>query len=166
MEVRLDNVHASNRTHLVHYIVRDHCSGLFFADISPSNKMPSLEKFLMSAWGKKEDYSFCGIPELMMIPKTVETFFPDIIQSINSLGISLVKVTSGFQGGIINTKSVENWLKLSCDKPVETASIEAHHISIIMAKEKSRNGVDDKISLWEKHVNDLRYPPADWGRKA
>jgi hypothetical protein len=166
MEVHLENVKVSDRIHLVHYIVRDHCSGLFYAEMATSRNLLSIEQFLSRAWGKKSDYVFCGIPDLLTVPKTVEVVFPTAKSSVASLGVQFVEVTSGFQGGVRDIRTVEDWLKLACDIPIEIASLRAPQISEIMSRRKSRNGVDDKVSLWLKHPTPIRVPPERWGHEA
>lgn len=165
MEVRLESVKDSDRTHLVHYIVRDHCSGLFFSEVTTSKSLFPIEQFLARAWGKKSDYVFCGIPDLLTVPKTVELVFPTVKASVARLGVRFVEVTSGFQGGIRDIRTVEDWLKLSCDISIAIASLRAPQISQIMSKRKSRNGVDDKASLWLKHAPPVRVPPDGWGHE-
>jgi len=166
MEIRLENVTQSERTHLVHYLLRDHYSGLFFSEVVASNRLVPIEQFLSRAWSKKSDYVFCGIPVLLTVPKTVEAVFPTIKESVAKLGVQFAEVTSGFQGGVRDIRTVEDCLGLACDQPIELASLRAPQISRIMGEGKSRDGVNDKASFWLNHVLRVRLPPERWGYEA
>lgn len=163
MEVRLDTLEHSDRTHVVHYIIRDHFSGLFYSEIAASSLLPPVEQFLGRAWMAKDEYVFCGIPLLLTVPQRVEAAYPTVKTSVSDLGVTFVEVTSGFQGGIRDIRTVEDWLKLSHDEPMEIASVRARQIAQIMSKKKSRNGADDKVALWLKHVPAIRFPSVQWG---
>lgn len=163
MEIRLDALEHSDRTHVVHYIIRDHFSGLFYSEIAASASLPPVEYFLNRAWRKKDEYVFCGIPKLLTIPQRVETIFPTVKTSVLALGVGLIEVTSGFQGGVRDVRTVEDWLKLFHDSPMDEASLRAKQIAQIMGKKKSRNGADDKASFWMEYVPEIRVPPDGWG---
>lgn len=163
MEIRLDALEHSDRTHVIHYIIRDHCSGLFYSEIAASISLLPVEHFLNRAWSRKKEYVFCGIPKLLTLPQRVETVFPTVKTSVSALGVGVVEVTSGFQGGIRDVRTVEDWLKLFHDSPMDEASLRARQIAQIMGEKKSRNGVDDKATLWTKYVPELRVPLKEWG---
>lgn len=163
MEIRLDTLAQSDRTHIVHFIIRDHCSGLFYSEIAASTSLPPVEQFLNRAWSRKEECVFCGIPKLLTVPQRVEAVFPTVKTSVSALGVGVVEVTSGFQGGVRDVRTVEDWLKLFHDSPIDVASLRARQIAQIMGEKKSRNGVDDKASLWMKYVPEIRFPSVQWG---
>lgn len=106
---------------------------------------------------------FCGIPKLLTVPQRVEAVFPTVKTSVSALGVGVVEVTSGFQGGVRDVRTVEDWLKLFHDSPIDVASLRARQIAQIMGEKKSRNGVDDKASLWMKYVPEIRFPSVQWG---
>jgi hypothetical protein len=58
IEVDLLKLSKSNRNHLVHFLIRDHYSGVFYGEVSPSIGLLSLGEFLYRAWSEKEDYVF------------------------------------------------------------------------------------------------------------
>jgi hypothetical protein len=158
MEVKLDSLTTASRTHLVHYVLRDHCSGLFYSEIAMSTQVVPVEQFLYRAWGRKDTFVFCGLPDLIMVPTTVEVAFPDMTAIIASLSIRTADIKSGFQGGIGNINTIENWLSVACGESFEHVSQHALKICRIMSERKSRNGRDDRASLWLKHVPPIRLP--------
>lgn len=100
LEVSLDRIDDSKKIHLIHYVIRDHTTGVVYAEAGLSNDLIPLSEFLFRAWSEKKDFAFCGIPELMTIPKTVEKAFPNLLKAIALLGIRFPQVTSGFQAGV------------------------------------------------------------------
>ena len=48
----------------------------------------------------------------MSIPKNAQQFFPGLVNFIETLGINYIKVTSGFQGGVRDIRTIEE--KLRC----------------------------------------------------
>ncbi len=166
MEIRLDNVTQDERTHLVHYLLRDHYSGLFFAEVATSDRLMPVEQFLARAWSRKSDCVFCGIPDLLAVPMTVEAFFPTVRKSVAELGIRFLEVTSGFQAGVRDIRTVEGYVALACGEPIENASLRASQITRVNAERKSSHGLEDKASLWLGRVPPVRLPPERWGREA
>ena len=161
LEVNLDKITSADRTHLIHYIIRDHFSGLIYYEFALSNNLTPIQSFLFNAWAFKKDYSFYGIPDLLMIPDTVESKFAGIREKVIELGISLVKVTSGFQGGIRDIKTIENCLGLHCNQPIEGQYL-VEEICRYINKQKSRAGSITKTSLWRDNIKSIRVPAADW----
>jgi hypothetical protein len=111
MDVSLANVSRSSKEHVVHYMIRDHYSGVFYGEICPSSALMPLADFLLRAWSRKESYLFYGAPDYITIPKTVADAFPDIHDAMASCGIETVRVTSGFQGGVRDIRTWEDNLR-------------------------------------------------------
>jgi hypothetical protein len=105
-------VHRSEKELVVHYLVRDHFSGAFYAEACSSLLLMPVENFLLRAWSKKDEYIFCGMPEYLSIPNTVAEAFPKLLPWVSSLDIELLEVTSGFQGGIRDVPTWENYLRM------------------------------------------------------
>lgn len=124
MEVSLDKIKRSKKNHLILYIVRNHCSGVVYSEVSTSRKNIHLTEFLYRAWNKKNDFAFCGIPELLTVPKAIEKVFPGILESISLLGVQFPKVTSGFQAGAGDVKILDaGYPKIDALKQVSTIPI-------------------------------------------
>ncbi len=162
MEVQLEKIRGSDKTHIVHYVVRDHFSGLFYSEVALSSYLIPLKEFLYRVWSRKEDYLFCGIPDLLAIPKTVEIVFPSIKQSVALLGVKFPKVTSGFQGGVRDVKTIEEDMKLAVGMPFDKAAQYVNQICRYMATRESRNGKDNKAELWNRFVKSVKLPPREW----
>lgn len=120
-EVNLSKLGTSDRLHVIHYVIRDHFSGLFYAELALSNDPIPVHEFLYRTWAQRKDYSFCGVPEMITIPESLERFFPSIKDQVSTLGITLVRVTSGFQSGIGDIRTIENHLGYSVGHPFEHA---------------------------------------------
>jgi hypothetical protein len=162
MEVRLSNIMHGRHVHLVLYLVRDHFSGLFYAEVAGSDRLVPVEQFLYRAWSRKNDYVFCGVPDMLMIPRTVSDAFPSATKSVAELGVRLLDVTSGFQSGVCDTRTVETYLLLAQDQTMEVAARRTAQIARDAGEQKSRNGVDSKSSYWRSNVTSITYPPESW----
>lgn len=162
IDVHLHNVSASERNHVVHYVLRDHFSGLFYSEIAFVGGLAPLEGFLHRAWSEKEDYLFCGLPDLLMVPRTVDGALPTIKERVLKLGVQLVEVTSGFQSGIRDIRTIEEDLKFVAGESIETAVRYARQICRFQAERKSRNGREKKLELWAKYLAEIRIPPNGW----
>lgn len=160
-EVNLDKSGTRDRIHLIHYIIRDHFRGLIYYEFALSNKPIPIQTFLFNAWTIEKEDSFFGIPDLLMIPDTVENMFAGIRGKVGDFGIALVKVTSGFQGGIRDIKTIERCLGFHCNRSIEVK----HPVDDIwryINKRKSRASTITKMCLWRDNVKSIRVPSADW----
>jgi len=162
MEVSLDKITRSKKNHLIHYIVRDHCSGVVYSEVSTSRKNITLTEFLYRAWNKKNDFAFCGIPELLTIPQIIEKLFPGILESISLLGVQFPKVTSGFQAGVGDVKTLEEYMKFYTEQLFENNHEKLNKTYTFIATMNARTGKQSKIDLWCNHVGSVRVPPASW----
>jgi hypothetical protein len=82
MDMNLSACSKDAKDHVVHYLIRDHYSGVFYAEIHSSSSLIPIEDFLYRAWSQKGEYLFCGAPDWMSIPRTVSEVFPAIIDFI------------------------------------------------------------------------------------
>lgn len=109
-EVNLDKTATSKKNHVIHFLIRDHFSGLFYWEICPTDSTLLIEDFLFRAWSKKDHHPLCGVPDFLTIPVKVQSFFPNIVKFVEKIGITYLKVTSGFQGGVRDIRTVEDEL--------------------------------------------------------
>jgi hypothetical protein len=162
MEVPLDKVDASKKTHLIHYIIRDHFSGVVYSEVATSRKNISLEEFMFRAWNQKDRFVFCGIPVFLTVPKTVENVFPNIKQKVSRLGVEFPTVTSGFQAGVRDVKTIEEYMKFYAELPFEENHSKINDTHIYVSTMDSRTGKQSKIELWRKHIDTVTVPPTSW----
>ena len=151
MEVSLETVNRSDKVHVIHYVIRDHFSGLVYAELCPSTQIIPVETFLRRAWSKKEGHVFCGVPDALTIPKTVSAVFPEVSQFVRSLGIDILVVTSGFQGGVRDIRTLEERLAWYAQAKIEEEEWQPFKVA------------QGKI---HELVADLNGDPSDWGSKA
>lgn len=162
MEVTLDKVGHSPKNHLIHFILRDHCSGAVYSEVTSSRSILSLSKFLYKAWSQKEDYVFCGIPELLTIPKTVEAVFPEIKEKVMSLGIECPQVTSGFQAGVRDVKTIEEYMKFFANLSFIDNHSSLNKIYSYISSKDARIGKQSKIEMWRSNINSVTIPHESW----
>lgn len=108
VDVNLENVASAAREHLVHYIVADHTSSAFYAEVHSSRKLQSPVAFLRRAWQRKEAHFFYGVPEVLSVPAAVARTFPELEPWLARLGVRALAPTSGFAAGVTH---VRNWEK-------------------------------------------------------
>lgn len=108
MEVQLDKVEEADKEHVVHYIVADHTSAAFYAELRTSKTLISPSEFLTRAWAKKTDFFFHGLPEQLIVPAAVSNKYPEINDWLEHLLVGLVPPPSGFYAGV---HQVRNWEK-------------------------------------------------------
>jgi len=112
-ELKLENVDQAKKIQIIHYLIRDHFSGLFYWEICSSDAPIPIYDFLFRAWSKKQHHPLYGIPDFMTVPKNVHLYFPILIRFIEKIGVTYIKVTSGFQGGVRDIRTIEDELKLA-----------------------------------------------------
>ena len=110
-DIKLGDYKNQKKTHIIHYLIRDHFSGLVYWEICTNDTIIPIHEFLFKAWRKKETQSFYGMPFHMTIPKNAHQFFHGLVNFIEMLGINYVKVTSGFQGGVRDIRTIEEELR-------------------------------------------------------
>lgn len=163
MEVKLTGLADASRRHMLVYTLRDHSSGVFYAEVSFTPGMASMTGFLARAWGSKADYPFCGLPTMLTLPRTVTQAFSGLGHSLEQLGIGLLSAGSGFAGGIGDIKVVESSLCISDGWSVDRVQPWVRKTCIDHALTKGRTGNCSKLAMWQQAVPALRLPPSGWG---
>jgi hypothetical protein len=102
---------SSSKLHVVHYLIRDHFSGLFYAELTDTQHLIPIREFLYRAWSEKREHPFLGVPSGITVPKNVQKLWPAVAGFLAGLGIEVIKVTSGFQGGVRDIRTWEDHLK-------------------------------------------------------
>ena len=162
IEMNLDKVKDSKRNHLLHYVLRDHFSGVIYSEVTSSKDMIALDEFLFRAWSKKEKFIFCGIPEFLTIPKTVEKSFPTIRKKVSLLNIQFPKVTSGFQSGVRDIKTIEEYMKFYVNELLDDVIESLNKIYIYLSTMEARVGKQTKLEFWRQHIESVMVPPESW----
>ena len=163
MEVTLKGLSAAKIRHMVIQVLRDHCSGVFYAEVAFGPELPTVRQFLARAWGEKASYPFHGLPILLSMPQTVKDFEPALAEAIEGLGVTLVGVTSGFQGGIRDLRTIESNLILMIGNSVERMDEWMGYVQKSNAKESARVPGQSKIQFWQQHVPITHVPHESWG---
>ena len=107
MEVQLVKMEDADKEHVVHYIVADHTSAAFYAELRTSKALITPTEFLTRAWAKKSDFLFHGLPEQLIVPAVVSNEYPDINDRLKHLHVGLVPPPSGSYVGIHKVRSWE-----------------------------------------------------------
>lgn len=110
-EAKLDRPDSYTKKHIVHYLIRDHFSGLFYVEITDTKNIFSVFEFLYRAWSRKDHHPLCGIPYALTVPKNVKALWSNITPFLEEITIQSVDVTSGFQGGIRDIRTWEEDLR-------------------------------------------------------
>lgn len=161
-DVSLNNQAKSNRNHLVHCLIRDHFSGAFYCEVANTQFMPDAVAFLHRAWSLKDHHPFCGIPQAITIPKTVLEKFPNVPSLTDSLGIHTIKVTSGFQSGVRDIRTWEEYIRTDpalCGENNTFSNLKNREsaASIFICSWNSRG--KSKLKVWTDEVEKLYIPP-------
>ena len=158
--VQLDTI-PSNRKHVIHFLIRDHFSGLFYAEITDSKNIPSVYEFLYRAWSKKAYHPMYGAPLGITIPQNIAKAWPGITDFIDELGITQVSATSGFQSGVRDIRTWEDRLKSGLyisgfppdfSEVIEKSSAICKQIALSSPKKAS------KEEVWRHNLRDILVP--------
>ena len=107
-----------NKNRLVHFIIQDQATGLFYAEACRGNEILDVIQFLYRAWSEKwqidtegmpesgKEKKFFGMPEYLMVSRKTLVCFPGIARACKALDIPLGLPVSGFQSGI---SLLRNW---------------------------------------------------------
>jgi hypothetical protein len=109
-EVRLDKPESFTKRHIVHYLLRDHFSGVFYAELVDTTSIFPVHEFLYRAWSRKDVHPLYGIPFGLAVPATVRAVWPHLVARLKDATIETIDVTSGFQGGIRDLRTWEDEL--------------------------------------------------------
>ena len=110
-EAKLGHQDSYSKRHLIHYMIRDHFSGLFYAEISDTNDMYPVLEFLYRAWSRKDLHPLHGLPDAVTVPKNLRVLWPTLVPFLEKEAIEPIDVTSGFQGGVRDIRTWEQELR-------------------------------------------------------
>ncbi|MDD2437186.1 MAG: hypothetical protein PHC42_00810 [Bacilli bacterium] len=107
-DVNWKNYEKTGKRHIVNFLIRDHFSGCFYAEIFPIDEAPTIVNFLYNAWREKTNFEFCGIPKTLILGRHVVERFPMIYNLESNAGVNIELATNGFATGIRSLKDWEN----------------------------------------------------------
>lgn len=105
-DVNGKNYQKSGKTHLVNFLIRDHFSNCFYAELHPIDNHPSIFNFLFNAWRDKQYFEFCGIPRNIILGRHIVEKFPALYNLSKSAGVNIELADNGFATGI---RSLRDW---------------------------------------------------------
>lgn len=105
-EFSFDTVRQSSKKLMVSYLLRDHYSGVYYAESTTHDRLLNLGGFLFRAWAQKPGFDFCGVPLVLVVPQLVIDQWPRLGDLLEYCGVTSVKPRSGFETGMIDMK---NW---------------------------------------------------------
>ncbi|SHG02233.1 hypothetical protein SAMN05444274_12013 [Mariniphaga anaerophila] len=105
-DINWKNFEQTGKRHLVNFLIRDHYSNCFYAEIHPIDNLPNIKDFLFNAWRRKTNYEFCGIPKNLIVGRHVTERFPDILNLTKNIGLNIELAKNGFATGI---RSMRDW---------------------------------------------------------
>lgn len=159
-EVSLEKLPGAPKRHIVHYLVRDHFSGLVYAELAISPDLPDPREFLTRAWSRKDALSFCGIPAYLTLPGTVDRRFCELRPWLHELSVDVIKASSGFQAGVRDLKTWEDevryalWWYPANDLRHLPALAESMCLDI---SERAEDG-PKPADRWREDLRELRFP--------
>ena len=162
LEVSLGKLSESKKINIITTSIRDHTTGLFYAEIFSGPNIPNIYNFLKGAWLPKNDYPFCGLPLLITLPKVVEAQYPSLPGALKELGINIIPVKNGFQGGIRDTKTIESSLAVCYGKNFNHSKEWIRKVCAIHAHEKGRTETETKAEMWNKSDFKIQFSPEEW----
>lgn len=161
-DYNLRNVNGSSKIHIVHYILKDHYSGVFYAEICTHLDLIKAEEFLYRAWSKKENFPFCGMPHVLSVPKNVLEFAPGLTGLIDALKIKRFEPTSGYQAGIREIRTWEDEINFAI---VFTPSLKSFDelknktLELCIHLNNKGREKSSKISNWYENTEKVYLPP-------
>ena len=158
-DARLGNRATFTRRHVINFLIRDHFSGLFYAEITDIDNVYSACEFLHRAWSESDDHPLYGIPDMMTLPKNVRAVWPDLAAFLEEETlINLIDVTSGFQGGVRDVRSWEALLWHGMYKsgfPPDYEEVRNTAVAQGAAYYK------EKVDIWTRNLPEDVYVPSD-----
>ena len=162
-DVRLDKPASFTKRHVVHYLVRDHFSGLFYAELTETGHIFPVHEFLYRAWSKKDTHPLYGVPHGVTVPATVRALWPDLVSMLKEATIEAIDVTSGFQGGIRDLRTWENELHFGLYEsgyPPDYEEVLRRAPEACANFNVSEYRGEPKSKIWTENLPDKVYVPA------
>jgi hypothetical protein len=151
-----------SRQQVIHYIVRDHYSRAMYAELHTRSEQVAPDEFLWRAWSQKDDYPFCGMPDFLILPKSV--YSEALYNFIRELGIKIIKPKGGFMAGVWAFREWDRTLEFVYSFPYETLNsfkeLQSKVPEIIRTHFDLSSDGTNKLDVWQSNVRNLRMPPS------
>lgn len=108
LKISLKKLNRDDLIPIVHFVLRDKFSGVFYAETVTFEKFPPIEEFLFRAWSLKGDYFFAGLPEYLSVPKYAISDKLSLL--LNNLNITEIQPRFNDEAGVIAVKIMETEL--------------------------------------------------------
>ena len=156
-EAQIDKPDSFTKRHAVNYMIRDHFSGLYYAELTDTNNIFSVSEFLYRAWSKKQGNSLYGAPLSISVPKTVRTVWPKLVPFLEEMEIIVIDVTSGFHGGIRDIRTWEEYLRSG---PYKTG-FPPDFTEVVENSPRAYEWYQrEKFNTWQEDLGDEVYYPS------
>lgn len=133
------NHNKTGKQHLVTYLIRDHYSSCFYAEIHSISNLPKIEEFLYRAWQKKDDYEFWGVGHYLIVPKQTQEMFPTIHNFFDRVrNVKFQNPENGFSSGL---RSILEWER------------NIYYITTLMKDFKYLDSFQQNINYINRHIN-------------
>ena len=154
MEVKLQGISNAEKEHVVYFLLADHCSAAFYAEVHSGRNLPTVRDFLGRAWRKKEDHFFHGLPLVVFVPKSVTQIEPDISAFIESCGAEQVEPESGFQAGVHQVRNFEKAFSscISLDATIADIGKYADEAMRWLNEPRHSRAGETRRQVWERGV--------------
>lgn len=142
LDLNWKNYLKSSKRPLATYIMRDHYSSCFYAELHSLDALPEIESFLYNAWSRKEGYDFWGIGHYVIVPQSTLDQFPKLhtfFKRTNDI-VHLQLPTSGFSSAVRSIRQWEDQLKYICYYFDDVDKISGFH---------------KRVNQINNHINDL-----------
>jgi len=160
-EFDLKTVRKSEKVHVIHYLLKDHYSGVFYAEICTHLDLIPVEEFLFRAWSKQDNIVFCGIPMMIIVPKSVQEFAPGLRSFLNTIQIEQIDPTSGYQAGVREISIWEDEIRtaLAFSPRLKSFTALKHSTSELITRLIQRGGdKNSRISKWNDKIKQVNLP--------
>lgn len=162
IDPRLSRTPESAKDQVIHCIIRDHYSQTMYAEIHLPTEIIRPESFLWQAWSQKADSPFCGLPDAVMLPKSLAY----LASSLDKLGISSFQPTGGFMAGVRTFRDWEQCLMFSynCynfpDGPMGSfRELQSKAAEINRTLFDQTSNRQSKLARWKSGLRELKLPP-------
>lgn len=162
-EARLDNPSSFTKRHIVHYLIRDHFSGLFYAELTDSQSLFSIYEFLYRAWSPKKLHPLQGLPYGLTVPKNVRTMWPTLTSFLEEATVHPIDVTSGFQSGVRDLRTWEEVLRCGLYQsgyPPDYSEVLRDAPETCVRFNRSEVRGPSKADVWKRNLPEEVYIPS------
>lgn len=146
---------------LVHFVIRDKYSGVFYAESVIPDEFPNIEDFLHRAWSLKENYFFGGIPDSLSVPSYAVS--SKLSMLLKNLNISEFKPYFNNEAGVRVIRIIESELLKYVNYPYKNLQRLFGQILTELNHNRTPNQslkTDKYDRVWLNNIKNITLPPA------